>query len=374
MADWKYPVEPKFTPKGGTFGSTIMDDGSPRKVPHSGHDYARNSGETIYSCGPGTVKYIGYNPLGWGHYVWIYHGNNIYSGYAHLAKATGLKVGAKVSSKTVIGKVGATGAVSGAHLHWVIGIGSWSNVFNLVRTFLKNPVTFIKSKIGSTTVVAINQRQIIATKTARQRTKPSVLAPYNPNDNIDANKVITPKGFVESKLDGGTVSGSNIWLELNSGTFVHISGTTNKTTVGLTNLTVPELEVPVDEEEPVIIPETPGEETPTPEPIEPDTDTDPIVDFDLDELDDALETAAEQIGPLLPEPTRKKIYQVMSNAGLVLAAIGASALSTAGVVGGEIGAKIATGSAIATTVGLALSAGANKLAQVNTQPKPEPEN
>jgi hypothetical protein len=216
-----------------------------------------------------------------------------------------------------------------------------------------------------------NQRKIISDRTARQRTQPSTNSTYNPNENINVNTIITPLGFVESKIEGGIVGGSNIWLKLTNGKFIHISCVTNKTTENLINLTEPELEVPDVIENPETPIEIPEEENPVVDTNIPETDTDPIVDINLDELDDALETTAEHIGPLLPEQTRNSIYKIMSNAGLVLAAVGASALSTAGVVGGDIGAKIAAGSAIATTVGLALSAGANKLAEINSSGKSE---
>jgi murein DD-endopeptidase MepM/ murein hydrolase activator NlpD len=52
-----------------------------------------------------------------GNTVVIDHGLGIYTFYAHLSEID-VKVGDDLESGQVLGKVGATGRVTGPHLHW----------------------------------------------------------------------------------------------------------------------------------------------------------------------------------------------------------------------------------------------------------------
>ena len=62
--------------------------------------------------------YTGYNSA-YGNYVEIYHGNNVYSFYAHASRVNVSK-GQKVTKGQQIMLSGATGNVTGAHLHFEI--------------------------------------------------------------------------------------------------------------------------------------------------------------------------------------------------------------------------------------------------------------
>lgn len=86
--------------------------------PHRAVDYAAKSGTPVYSVASGVVthrKRMG--PLG--NVVFIKHGSNYVSVYAHLSRfARGLKVSSKVKTGQVIGYVGSTGRSTGPHLHY----------------------------------------------------------------------------------------------------------------------------------------------------------------------------------------------------------------------------------------------------------------
>ncbi len=56
-----------------------------------------------------------------GNLVYLHHGQGLISLFAHLSKIN-VKIGDKVKKGQVIGEVGATGRVTGPHLHWSLGL------------------------------------------------------------------------------------------------------------------------------------------------------------------------------------------------------------------------------------------------------------
>ena len=82
---------------------------------HTGVDFPVGSGTPVYAVGDGQVFDTGYNSA-YGNYVEIYHGNNVYSFYAHASRVNVSK-GQKVTKGQQIMLSGATGNVTGAHLH-----------------------------------------------------------------------------------------------------------------------------------------------------------------------------------------------------------------------------------------------------------------
>ena len=72
----------------------------------------------MYSIGDGQVFDTGYNSA-YGNYVEIYHGNNVYSFYAHASRVQ-VSAGQRVSKGQQIMLSGATGNVTGPHLHFEI--------------------------------------------------------------------------------------------------------------------------------------------------------------------------------------------------------------------------------------------------------------
>lgn len=86
------------------------------RKPHSGLDIAAAKGTPIVAPAAGTVIDVGdyfFN----GNTLLLDHGQGLISGYFHLNK-TFMTIGDKVTQGQVIAEVGATGRVTGPHLHW----------------------------------------------------------------------------------------------------------------------------------------------------------------------------------------------------------------------------------------------------------------
>lgn len=88
------------------------------KRPHRGVDYAAPSGTPIKASGDGKVIFRGVKS-GYGNVVILQHGGNITTLYAHMSRfASKVRSGTRVRQGQTIGYVGATGLVTGAHLHY----------------------------------------------------------------------------------------------------------------------------------------------------------------------------------------------------------------------------------------------------------------
>jgi murein DD-endopeptidase MepM/ murein hydrolase activator NlpD len=99
------------------FGKRSILNGQPRS-PHTGTDFDADEGTPVNS--PNTGKVILVSPLYYsGNTVILDHGQGLYSYFAHLSRF-GVAEGDLVSPGEVIGHVGATGRVTGPHLHWTV--------------------------------------------------------------------------------------------------------------------------------------------------------------------------------------------------------------------------------------------------------------
>jgi murein DD-endopeptidase MepM/ murein hydrolase activator NlpD len=87
---------------------------------HKGTDFAAGKGTPILAAGNGVVERA--SRFGsYGNYVRIRHANGFKTAYAHLSKyGRGIKKGKRVTQGQIIGYVGATGRVTGAHLHYEV--------------------------------------------------------------------------------------------------------------------------------------------------------------------------------------------------------------------------------------------------------------
>jgi len=85
---------------------------------HPGMDFAGPLGSNVCATAPGVVDFAGQRG-GYGNMVEIDHGFGIRTRYGHLASIL-VKVGAKVSKGTPIGKLGSTGRSTGPHVHYEV--------------------------------------------------------------------------------------------------------------------------------------------------------------------------------------------------------------------------------------------------------------
>ena len=105
--------------RGTNFGKRRILNGQPRS-PHTGADFPAPAGTPIHATQSGRVV-LAEELYFAGNTVIIDHGLGIYSLYGHLS-ATNVATGDAVKAGAVIGKVGATGRVTGPHLHWGVTV------------------------------------------------------------------------------------------------------------------------------------------------------------------------------------------------------------------------------------------------------------
>ena len=99
------------------FGSRSIFNGEPRN-PHGGADFSGKSGTPVKSPNGGRVVLAG-DLYFTGNTVIVDHGAGLFSLFAHL-RAISVREQDVVSTGTVVGELGATGRVTGPHLHWAV--------------------------------------------------------------------------------------------------------------------------------------------------------------------------------------------------------------------------------------------------------------
>jgi murein DD-endopeptidase MepM/ murein hydrolase activator NlpD len=101
--------------RGRTFNGTVTSR-------HLGTDYAGAVGAPVRAANRGVVRLVDAFFLG-GNVVYLDHGAGLVTAYLHLS-AQSVAVGDTVERGQVVGRVGATGRVTGPHLHWITRYGT----------------------------------------------------------------------------------------------------------------------------------------------------------------------------------------------------------------------------------------------------------
>ena len=116
-------VWPAQGPISGVYGSERILDGE-KRAPHMGLDIAAPRGSSVLAAAAGTVTLAEPHLFFTGGTVIIDHGYGLATTYQHMDRVD-VRVGEHVTSGEPIGVVGATGRVTGPHLHWAL---NWYDV------------------------------------------------------------------------------------------------------------------------------------------------------------------------------------------------------------------------------------------------------
>ncbi len=103
------------------YGNRRSYNGSAFTYFHSGVDFCGGEGMQIFAPAVGRVVFAGQKSVR-GNATIIDHGWGVYSGYWHQSQIV-VNVGDVVEAGQLIGYVGGTGRVTGAHLHWEVWVG-----------------------------------------------------------------------------------------------------------------------------------------------------------------------------------------------------------------------------------------------------------
>jgi hypothetical protein len=109
---------------------------------HSGVDFRAPLGTPIYAASNGVVR-LAKNLYYSGNHVILDHGEGLFTSYSHLSRIDVSK-GQFIMKGQILGQSGATGRVSGPHLHWVVKIhGVNVDPLGFMKTFnalFDNPI------------------------------------------------------------------------------------------------------------------------------------------------------------------------------------------------------------------------------------------
>ena len=119
---WTLPfLRPRQARVTSRFGSGRVFNGRVSSS-HLGIDYRGAKGDPIYAANRGVVALVDTFFLA-GNVVYIDHGDGIVTGYFHMSQPE-VAIGDTVERGQEIGRVGATGRVTGPHLHWSARFGA----------------------------------------------------------------------------------------------------------------------------------------------------------------------------------------------------------------------------------------------------------
>jgi murein DD-endopeptidase MepM/ murein hydrolase activator NlpD len=113
-------VRPVPQEANSAFGTRSIFNGKPRNA-HGGADFLSPGGTPIHAPNAGRIA-VARNLYFSGNTVIIDHGLGLFSMLAHMS-AIDVHEGDRVTAGQVLGLVGATGRVTGPHLHWAVRTG-----------------------------------------------------------------------------------------------------------------------------------------------------------------------------------------------------------------------------------------------------------
>ncbi|MFQ5930521.1 MAG: M23 family metallopeptidase [Acidobacteriota bacterium] len=120
------------------FGKRSILNDQPRS-PHGGTDFNAEAGTPVKAPNKGKVV-LASNLYYSGNTVILDHGHGLYSYFAHLSRFA-VAEGKTVAPGEMIGYVGATGRVTGPHLHWSVRLnGTRVDPLSLIAVFLDGNV------------------------------------------------------------------------------------------------------------------------------------------------------------------------------------------------------------------------------------------
>ncbi len=105
----------------GVYGSQRVLNGEPRR-PHFGLDIANTTGTAVRAPAGGQVTLADPDQYYSGGLLIIDHGHGVNSSFLHLSELL-VEVGERVEQGQLIGRIGATGRVTGPHLDWRMNVG-----------------------------------------------------------------------------------------------------------------------------------------------------------------------------------------------------------------------------------------------------------
>ncbi|MEU0968880.1 M23 family metallopeptidase [Streptomyces sp. NPDC005917] len=105
------PISDSYVSTGYKTGGSLWSSGA-----HTGIDFHAASGTVVHAVGTGTVVSTGWGGA-YGNQIVIKMADGMYTQYGHLS-SIGVSVGQKVTPGQQIGLSGATGNVTGPHLHF----------------------------------------------------------------------------------------------------------------------------------------------------------------------------------------------------------------------------------------------------------------
>lgn len=118
---WEDVTHPRDTRVTSSFGDGREFNGEVTSR-HMGTDFSGADGAPVRAAARGIVALVDRFYLG-GNVIYVDHGAGLVTAYLHLSEQL-VREGDPVAPGQVIGRVGATGRVTGPHLHWIVRYGS----------------------------------------------------------------------------------------------------------------------------------------------------------------------------------------------------------------------------------------------------------